>query len=524
MINVPRKSEAETHHGPVPEPSEQLFDGDPIPLRRRNTNCSFPVDALPTTYAEMINAVAEATQTDPAMPGVTVLAVLAAAAGGCVEVEVRPGWREPTNMFYVTIALPGERKSAVQSILTAPIVEAEEELAEATKGQRREAEVLRQIAQAKAKTMRERAARPKKNEDETALTAEASSLAAYADEVEVPPVTRLIADDATPEAAATLLAEQKRLAIISAEGGVFDILAGRYSNNIPNLDLWLKGHAGDTIRIDRKGRDPEYVKRPALTVGLMVQPAVLDSIGRVGQFRGRGLLDRFMFAQPTSHVGYRKSNAEPVPEEVADAYTTALHRLVTQLHGWVGGPVALTLTPEAHAAVVELLDATEIELRPNGNLGGAVRGWGSKYVGAVIRIAGLLHLAEHGETGVRSPVEADTITAAARLGTYFKANAVQAYATMTTDETTADAIYLLDRIMRMVEAGGGNREFSQRDIYNDTRGRFKKVPDLLPALGHLVDHGYLVKLPDPEARGPGRRPSPRYLVHPSVAADSAHSA
>ena len=42
---------------------------------------------------------------------------------------------------------------------------------------------------------------------------------------------RLVADDITPEAAASLLAEQGgRLAIISAEGGIFDIIAGRYSN------------------------------------------------------------------------------------------------------------------------------------------------------------------------------------------------------------------------------------------------------------------------------------------------------
>jgi hypothetical protein len=45
-----------------------------------------------------------------------------------------------------------------------------------------------------------------------------------------------------------------RMAIISAEGGLFDILAGRYSNGVPALDVWLKGHAGDPLRIDRKGR------------------------------------------------------------------------------------------------------------------------------------------------------------------------------------------------------------------------------------------------------------------------------
>ena len=84
-----------------------------------------------------------------------------------------------------------------------------------------------------------------------------------ADEINVPEIPRIVADDATPEAATSLLAEQGgRLAIISAEGGIFDIIAGRYSGAIPNMDLWLKGHAGDPMRVDRKGRAPEYIESP----------------------------------------------------------------------------------------------------------------------------------------------------------------------------------------------------------------------------------------------------------------------
>jgi Protein of unknown function (DUF3987) len=91
----------------------------------------------------------------------------------------------------------------------------------------------------------------------------------------------------------------------SAEGGVFDIIGGRYNGNVPNLDVWLKGHSGDPIRIDRKGRPPEYIPRPALTLGLMMQPDVLKSIAAQKTFRGRGLLARFMYAMPVSKVGRR---------------------------------------------------------------------------------------------------------------------------------------------------------------------------------------------------------------------------
>ena len=106
------------------------------------------------------------------------------------------------------------------------------------------------------------------------LLAQAISLHEAAEAIEIPPLPRILADDVTPEACASLLVEQDgRLAVISAEGGIFDIMAGRYSGHVPVLDVWLKGHSGDPLRVDRKGREPEYVERPALTLSLMVQPS-----------------------------------------------------------------------------------------------------------------------------------------------------------------------------------------------------------------------------------------------------------
>jgi len=67
--------------------------------------------------------------------------------------------------------------------------------------------------------------------------------------------------------------------IRSAQGGLFDILAGLYPGKIPNLDLFLKAHCGDPLRLERKSHPPEYISRPRLTIGLMVlQPAVQAAI------------------------------------------------------------------------------------------------------------------------------------------------------------------------------------------------------------------------------------------------------
>ena len=97
-----------------PEPWDQVPEDNPglVPellefgATAQPLTVDFPVDDLPDTVRAMVLAVAQATQTDPAMPAVTALTVLAAAAGGRAEVEARPGWREPLCLYTVTVARP----------------------------------------------------------------------------------------------------------------------------------------------------------------------------------------------------------------------------------------------------------------------------------------------------------------------------------------------------------------------------------------------------------------------------------
>ena len=80
-----------------------------------------------------------------------------------------------------------------------------------------------------------------------------------ADFIEVTPL-QLYVDDITPEKLVSVLAANNgRAAMISTEGGIFDTLAGAYSK-VVNIDVMLKGYSGDTIRVDRIGRDSEYVQ------------------------------------------------------------------------------------------------------------------------------------------------------------------------------------------------------------------------------------------------------------------------
>ncbi|MEQ4209643.1 YfjI family protein [Actinopolymorpha sp. B9G3] len=501
-----RRSVEQHHTGrePIQEPWEP-----PIPLTGRRQLPPFPVEVLPGWVADQVAAVAEFTQTPPDLAGCVALATLSTAAGGKAEVVVRGFWREPVNIFTVVALPPGARKSPVFTAMTEPLLLAERALAEKTRPQIIEAELAASTARALADRAAAAAAKADAANRAQAM-AEASDAAMTARTIEVPVMPTLVADDITPEAAAGLLAEQGgRLAVLSDEGGIFATLAGRYSG-IPNLEVFLKGHAGTMLRVHRRGRDPELVDNPALTLGLAVQPDVLHDIAQMPGFRGRGLLARILFSVPENTVGRRRIGTAPVPEQVAHAYTHNLQSLVLTLAD-LRERALLPLTDTASEAVLALEADVEPKLAPTAAWAHVVD-WGSKYVGAIIRLAGLLHLADHLRDGYQQPITAAIIHRAATLGRYYADHALAAFDAMGADPLIEDARVILDWLQRHKPD-----RLTKRELFTALpRPRFKRVTELDPVLDLLDQHGYLRRLPDPPRTGPGRPGSPEYLVNQLV--------
>jgi replicative DNA helicase len=485
----------------------------PIPFGGAGDVPAFPVEVLPGWLAEYVAAVATATQTPPDLAGMLALAVLATMAAGAVEVQPRPGWREPLCLFIAVGMDAGARKSGVFTALTRPVAEFERDQAAAALPAITETATLRRIADQAAAHAEAAAGKAPTSQQEQAR-AEAIARAAEASSLVVPPLPRWLVDDATPEALAGLLATYGRIALLSPEGDVFDQMAGRYNQGAgPNLGVYLKGHAGDLLKVDRRGRPPEYIERPCLTIGLAVQPEVLRGLaGRPG-FGGRGLLARFLYSLPTSLVGRRQPGAPPVPQPVADRYALELHALAATLAAPArdDGPPVLTLDQDA----AELLLALERDLEPRLAAGSGdlahLAGWAAKLAGATCRLAALLHLASHLRTGWARPITADTFAAAVRLAGYLVEHARAVFDLMGADPRTDDARWLLDWISRT-----GQAQFTRRDAHHAApRGRFPKATDLDPALALLEEHGWLRRV-DADSPGPkgGRPPSPRFLVNP----------
>jgi Protein of unknown function (DUF3987) len=289
----------------------------PLRLNEHQGAVPFPVQALGASVRDWVEAEASATQTPSDLAAVVALATLSACVSKKFEVEVRPGWREPLNTYWLVALEPGNRKSTVFRDAVRPIHDFEQHLAEKLRDRVQAASVAREIKQRELKRAIDRAARSALPTDRQ----QAAELAIEFDREQVPVVPRLVVDDVTPERLAAMLAEHGgRLALLSAEGGLFEVAGGRYSDGVPNLDVLLKSHPGDDLRVDRVGRGPVHVRHPALTLGVAVQPEVIRELARKAVFRGSGLLARFFYSLPESTVGRRDARPPSMPESVSDRY------------------------------------------------------------------------------------------------------------------------------------------------------------------------------------------------------------
>ncbi|MFH8786315.1 YfjI family protein [Streptomyces roseoverticillatus] len=502
--------------GSAADPDSAPVWEDPIPLAGPRILAPFPLPALPEWLREFVAAVAEETQTPADLAGCVALAVLATAAGGRTVVHIRGNWREPTNLYVVVALPPANRKSAVFGLLTDPLFEAEKQLMEARLPLIIEAQITARLAKEAADKATSKAATAKEDERDE-LIASAAALARTAESITVPAEPQLLADDTTAETATTRLAEQGgRISVMSAEGEIFDIMAGRYSSGgSPNLGVFLKGHAGDRLRVDRQTRR-EYIEQPAVTMGVCVQPQVLDAIGRSEAARGRGLLGRFLYSLPESLVGRRKIKPEPIKEETQDVYRRNIIDLTLELAEWTD-PAVIQLTPEADAALIAFQERVEPKLAARGGTLGHIADWAGKLAGATARIAALLHLARHLKGAHTKPVAEATMLDAIALADYFTSHGLAAFDAMGADPTTDRARSVLETVRVQ-----GWSEVSKRDLMVKlSRSEFPTAADLDPALDLLEEHGYIRARTAHRSGGRGRPPSPRYLIHPRLTRQAA---
>lgn len=488
---------------------------EPKPLAA-DIDVPFPVNTLPEWLANMVDSVATATQTPVDLPGIVALGVLSAACAGKIEVLGGGAHVEPVNLYLAAFMDPANRKSAVVKEFSGVLDLYAGTVNAKRNDTRAEVSAKKRSVAARIKAVEKDAATatdPTKREEAEKRAAE---LQRQLDGLADVPEFKMYTSDVTPEKLVELMSQQRGiLSVFDTEGSFISVVSGRYtSKHVPNVEAVLKAHSGDPINVDRKVGRSITINSPALTVCMVAQPDVLEQMGRTPGFQARGFNARFLFTVPTSLIGRREVAAPAVPDAHRFAYTEKVLALLnSEQPPEVSGrpnPHKLQLTPGAQALQFQHVRETEARLGEGGDLH-PVLAWAGKLVGAVLRLAGLLHMAQRAgqPASTAESITEATIADAWRLGGYFVAHAKHVFSRIGGDVPHT----LLEHVLGVIKHAG-LRAFSARDLHQKVKGRIRTMPELDPVLEALVYHHYLREQEGSPKKVPGRPKGQKYEVNP----------
>jgi hypothetical protein len=318
--------------------------------------------------------------------------------------------------------------------------------------------------------------------------------------------------DVTPERLQMLLVQQcEKIALLTDEGGIFEVMGGLYSNGKINIDVFLQAHAGSSVRVERQERSA-HLSSPALSIGLAVQPAVIASLsqGSKKKFRGNGALARFLYCIPENNIGKREVCCQAsIPKDVKQKYISGIKGLLDlpRLKNSEGKVIPRLLVLDQYALDSWQAFALFIEERqgPQGEFE-PIQDWTGKLPGASLRMAALFHVAEYGEK--QRVINQATMERALDLSMLLIEHAQAAFGIIGNDKGTQDAKTTLKWIIE-----NSLKEFTRRDCQRALKATFSSVDEVKTALEVLSDR---VIISEPVEVKTAGRSSWMYKVNPAI--------
>lgn len=470
---------------------------------------AIPPENVPGILRDFPLALAESLQVPFELALCNALGTVAVAVQRKVQVLVKEDYTEPLNIYALCPLPPGERKSATVEQCKRPLVEWQIANTQAMRELIRDAKSEQKTLEKTLDAKRTLAAKAKSDAIRQEIINEIKVLERSIPEVPVPP--RLLADDFTPEALGMLMERQEqRIGVLEAEGGLFDTLAGKYSNGIPNLDAVLKFWSGESCQIDRRGRDALFLDDPHLTLVISPQPEVVQGLASRPGFRGRGLIGRFLYILPQSRLGKRSVETEPVSPALVRAWRDTIFSLLElpwarDAHGEIT-PYNLQLEKGAYQQWQNYTASLEKELGAGG-LFEHMTDWAGKFPGQVIRLAGLIHMAADFDP-LQNPISTITMQDTLDVANVLLEHAKAAFGLMGSDPAQDCA----KAILRWIKRDRLER-FTARDALEKVKGRFPTMEKVHAGLAILEERAFIFEAVTEQRSGPGRKPSTTYAVN-----------
>lgn len=269
LCNLINENDTEANQGIVVDYEEWekpvTFEKYPVP--------TFPINVFNNPIKTMIEETAESLQTPLDLPAFIGLGVLATAFSKKFTIEPKNNWREPLNLYIVTLLDSSSRKSPAFNAMMEPITNYQVEL---NKKMQLDVENRKTERTALEKRIENLQREYGKDENQQHLL-EIKQINKRL--LEIPELfsPTILADDSTPEAlVSTMYKNKSKLAILSAEGDLFEKFKSKFTDI--KYDVFLKSYSEDFLRTDRISRETEMIEKPNLTICVAAQPSVIKEL------------------------------------------------------------------------------------------------------------------------------------------------------------------------------------------------------------------------------------------------------
>ena len=372
---------------------------------------------------EWCNAVSIDIQMAPSAALGMTLAAISTVAMRKYVVQTNGTYTEPLCLYVMVVSTPSNRKSRCCTLCSDPIFEIEREENERLNGERIRIHNKRKLIDYRIENLLRQASKEKDENKRKELNDQADSLAeSKPDEIDE---FIMLSDSSSMEALEYDMSTNKNcMGIITAEGGLFDIISGLYNGQKqPNIDILLKGYSNEHRRVRRKTSKSFDINGAKIAIGILMQPIVQQSNRGSAYQDGRGFTARFLSFIPVSWEGTRDVKAPTVSDTLKEKYRNLIKDIYYTGKKYESVQT-LTMTPEATDYWYLIAAKIEQEIKPGKSLF-EYKMFAGKLAGTIARVAAIFHLIDCTTKGldpVNTQISLETLKQAEGLAQVFVTN------------------------------------------------------------------------------------------------------
>ena len=472
-------------------------------------------------FKTFVNEVSNSYQVHPEMVVLPCLSVVSLCLSGAVRLKISDDWKEDAPIWSIVVAEASERKSPVLKEVMEPVEDYFRNFKKKFRSSLNKIARKRRALQRKIEKLETDYEKAEvSGKDTGSIDAELAMAELELDNTpEVTDLPNLLQSDITTEALVRQLKINGEVCgVISAEADPIEVALGLYSNQ-SNFTAYLKGFSVERYTSTRVGGGETVIEQPRVVLSVMMQREPMAKLAENHQAKKRGFLARCFFAVPSSKVGLRTLEPDPISQSARDWWASRLksmlelpHRMrMQEVDGEVvyneDNPKPIELSDEAKAVFLAAREENERGLSTDGDYDDGA-GWGGKLMGNLCRLALTLHFLSGG--GMRSKISGETMKAAVAwakpLNEHFYC-ACGAIGEMSIDKKVHAAI------KKMAEHGVEDG-MTINDIVQKIKTRkLNKQSDFEPIFNRMIELG-MIRIQDGEK--PKRGPTPKLVkLHPN---------